>query len=129
LSATRYTARIWRSLASVAASWFVGSFFAGKAYAGQVQSLLKFTELKRVYDETHHVADGDKAAFNRATNTAPTQAARFGSHCDFIVCLPMPKGSQNSDNGLLSVNPENVSRRPWCMSVCNLADQPDHPRP
>ncbi|MEI6098174.1 MAG: PhoX family phosphatase [Alphaproteobacteria bacterium] len=111
-------------LAAVAASGFVGSFFAGKAYAGQAQSSLKFTELKRVYDETHHVADGYKAevvaawgdamkagqgAFDRATSTAADQAERFGYNCDFIAYMPLPKGSQNSDNGLLCVNNEYVS--------------------
>ena len=111
-------------LAAVAASGFVGSFFAGKAYAQEAQSSLKFTELKRVYDETHHVADGYKAevvaawgdpmkagqaAFDRATNTAATQAERFGYNCDFIAYMPLPRGSQNSDNGLLCVNNEYVS--------------------
>ncbi len=111
-------------LAAVAASGFVGSLFAGKAYAGEAQSSLKFTELKRVYDETHHVAEGYKAevvaawgdamkagqaAFDRATNTAADQAERFGYNCDFIAYMPLPKGSQNSDNGLLCVNNEYVS--------------------
>ena len=111
-------------LAAVAASGFVGSFFAGQAYAQEAQSSLKFTELKRVYDDTHHVADGYKAdvvaawgdamkagqdAFDRATSTAATQAERFGYNCDFIAYMPLPKGSQNSDNGLLCVNNEYVS--------------------
>ena len=97
-------------LAAVAASGFVGSLFAGKAYAQEAQSSLKFTELKKVYDETHHVADGYKAevvaawgdpmkagqaAFDRMANTAADQAERFGYNCDFIAYMPLPKGSQN----------------------------------
>jgi hypothetical protein len=47
-------------LSAVAASGFVGSLFSGQAHAQTAQSSLTFTELKRVYDQTHHVADGYK---------------------------------------------------------------------
>jgi uncharacterized protein len=111
-------------IAAVAASGFVGSLFSGQAHAQVAQSSLTFTELKRVFDQTHHVADGYKAdvvaawgdamqagqgAFDARSLTAADQAARFGYNCDFIAFMPLPRGSQNSDNGLLCVNNEYVS--------------------
>ena len=111
-------------LTAIAASGFVGSLFSGAAHAQAAQSSLTFTELKRVYDQTHHVADGYKAdvvaawgdamqagqgAFDAKALTAADQAARFGYNADFIAYMPLPKGSQNSDNGLLCVNNEYVS--------------------
>ena len=111
-------------LTAIAASGFVGSLFSGAAHAQAAQSSLTFTELKRVYDQTHHVADGYKAdvvaawgdamqagqgTFDVKALTAADQAARFGYNADFIAYMPLPKGSQNSDNGLLCVNNEYVS--------------------
>ncbi|CAN1560186.1 PhoX Predicted phosphatase [Paracoccaceae bacterium] len=111
-------------LTAVAAGGFVGSLFSGQAHAQGVQSSLTFTELTRIYDQTHHVAEGYKAevvaawgdamqagqaAFDAKTMTAADQAARFGYNADFIAYLPLPRGSQNSDNGLLCVNNEYVS--------------------
>jgi len=111
-------------LSAIAATGFVGSLFSGQAHAQGIQPSLTFTELKRIYDQTHHVAEGYKAevvaawgdavqagqaAFDAKTLTAADQAARFGYNADFIACMPLPKGSQNSDNGLLCVNNEYVS--------------------
>jgi len=111
-------------ITAVAASGFVGSLFSGAAHAQAATSSLTFTELKRIYDKTHHVADGYKAdvvaawgdamqagqgAPDLRTMTAADQASRFGYNCDFIGYMPLPKGSQNSDNGLLCVNNEYVS--------------------
>ncbi len=112
------------TLGAVAASGFVGSLFSGQAFAQDAQSSLMFTELKRVYDDKHRVADGYRAdvvaawgdpmkagqgAFDRAGLDAAAQAERFGYNCDFIAYMPLPRGSQNSDNGLLCVNNEYVS--------------------
>ena len=47
--------------ASAIAPGFAGSIFGGDAIAGGAQSSLTFTELKRVYDKTHHVAPGYRA--------------------------------------------------------------------
>ena len=111
-------------LGAVAAQGFVGSLFSGEAVAQDVSSSLGFTELKRVYDDKHHVADGYKAeavvawgdpmkasqeAFDVAKLDAATQAERFGYNCDFVAFMPLPKGSNSSDNGLLCVNNEYVS--------------------
>ena len=67
-------------LSAVAASGFVGSLFAGQAHAQAAQSSLMFTELKRVFDETHHVADGYKAEVVACRNSASrsrTSGSRF----------------------------------------------------
>ena len=84
-------------------------------------SSLTFTELKRVYDETDHVAGGyDKAvlirwgdpvvkgapAFAPAAQTAAAQAGQFGYNADFIAYLPLPRGSTSADHALLAVNHE-----------------------
>ena len=49
------------SVAAAISPGFVGSLFSGQAVAQTAQSSLQFTELRRVFDETHHVADGYKA--------------------------------------------------------------------
>ncbi len=111
-------------LSAVAASGFVGSLFSGAAHAQPAQSSLTFTELTRIYDATHHVAEGYRAdvvvawgdpmaagqgPFDPATMTGADLAGRFGYNCDFIAYMPLPKGSQNSDHGLLCVNNEYAS--------------------
>ena len=112
------------TLGAVAAQGFVGSLFSGQAHAQAAQSTLQFTELKRIFDETHHVADGYRAevvvgwgdpmqanqgAVDLATMDAAEQAARFGYNCDYIAYMPLPRGSQSSDHGLLCVNNEYTS--------------------
>ncbi len=111
-------------ITAVAAGGFVGSLFSGQAHAQDAQSSLQFTELKRIFDETHHVADGYRAdvvvgwgdpmkagqgAVDVSTITAEEQSERFGYNCDYIAYMPLPRGSQNSDNGLLCVNNEYIS--------------------
>ncbi len=49
------------TLGAVAAQGFVGSLFSGQAHAQDAMSTLQFTELQRIFDETHHVADGYRA--------------------------------------------------------------------
>jgi secreted PhoX family phosphatase len=93
---------------------------AGPARASATSSLT-FAELKRVYDQTHHVADGYQAAvvvrwgdslsdgapaFDPAAQTAAAQAAQFGYNCDHIGYFPLPQGSDTSDHGVLAVNNE-----------------------
>jgi secreted PhoX family phosphatase len=84
-------------------------------------STLTFTELAKVYDGTHHVAEGYEAkvllrwgdpivagapAFDPANQTAAAQAGQFGANNDFIGYVPLPYGSGASDHGLLCVNSE-----------------------
>jgi uncharacterized protein len=111
-------------LTAVASTGFVGSLFSGKAVAQENQSSMGFTELKRVYDDKHRVAEGYRAdvvaawgdpmkagqtAFDGKVMAAAEQAARFGYNCDFVAFMPLPKGSATSDHGLLCVNNEYVS--------------------
>jgi uncharacterized protein len=103
---------------------FVGSLFAGESHAAAAQSTLGFPELKRVYDKTHAVADGYDVAvvarwgdalaagldeFDGTKVTPEEQNKRFGYNSDFIAFMPLPKGSTNSDHGLLCVNNEYIS--------------------
>lgn len=112
------------TLGAVAASGFVGSLFSGAAHAQAVQSSLGFTELTRILDQDSHVAPGyradtlvrwgdamkaGQAIMEPAAMAAPDQADRFGYNCDFAAFMPLPKGSANSDHGLLCVNNEYAS--------------------
>ena len=111
-------------LGAIAAQGFVGSLFSGQAVAQEVRSTLAFTELTRVYDKSHHVADGYRAdvlvawgdpmkagqgPFDPATLDAAAQADRFGYNNDYLAFMPLPRGSGRSDHGLLCVNNEYVS--------------------
>ncbi|MCA3554657.1 PhoX family phosphatase [Aestuariivirga sp.] len=84
-------------------------------------SSLTFTELPRIYDHTHHVADGYKAdvvlrwgdkvaadapAFDPATQTADSQSKQAGYNNDHMAYFPLPMGSQSSEHGILAINNE-----------------------
>jgi uncharacterized protein len=117
---------LWRGSAAVAAAsaitpGFTGSIFGGEAMAGGTQSSLTFTELKRVYVKTHHIAPGyraevllrwgdkltaDAAEFDPAQQSGTSQSRQFGYNNDFVGYLPMPFGSNSSERGLLCVNHE-----------------------
>lgn len=100
---------------------FVGSAFSGSSIAKAATSTLGFTELKRIYDENHHVAPGfkvqvlarwgdkvmaDAPVFDPANQTVESQSRQFGYNNDFVAFLPLPLGSNSSDRGLLFVNHE-----------------------
>lgn len=91
------------------------------ARAATAESSLKFSEIPHGYDADLHVADGyeaqvllrwgDKVAagapeFAPGKQTADGQSKQFGYNCDFIGYMPLPAGSDNSENGLLFVNHE-----------------------
>ena len=112
------------TLGAVVAQGFVGSLFSGQAHAQDAQSSLQFTELKRVFDDKHRVADGYRADVVAAWGDpmkagqgpadvkamdAAAQAERFGYNCDYIAFMPLPRGSGASDHGLLCVNNEYIS--------------------
>lgn len=84
-------------------------------------STFTFKELPRIYDKTHHVADGYRAdvllrwgdkvtasapEFDPATQTVESQSAQAGYNNDHIAFMPLPLGSQSSGRGLLVVNNE-----------------------
>ncbi|HYM99014.1 MAG TPA: alkaline phosphatase PhoX, partial [Aestuariivirgaceae bacterium] len=100
---------------------FVGSVFESKAVAKGSISSLEFTELQRVYDQTHHIAPGyradvlirwgdklfaDAPDFDASKQSVESQSRQFGYDNDYIGYLPLPKGSNSSDHGLLCVNNE-----------------------
>jgi secreted PhoX family phosphatase len=110
--------------ALIAGGSFVGSLFAGESHAAAAQSTLGFPELKRVYDKTHAAAEGYEttvvarwgdalaaglAEFDGNKVAAAEQEKRFGYNCDYIAFMPLPKGTVNSDHGLLCVNNEYIS--------------------
>ena len=84
-------------------------------------STLGFAELRHQYAAGDAVADGyeiqtllrwgdpilaDAGAFDPTRLTAEDQARRFGYNNDYLDFMPLPKGSQTSDHGLLVVNHE-----------------------
>ena len=84
-------------------------------------STLKFAEIPHAYDANLHVAEGyeaqillrwgdkvmaDAPDFEPGNLTADAQAKQAGYNCDFIGYLPLPAGSDNSDNGILFINHE-----------------------
>lgn len=106
---------------------------AGVALAGMVKpaqaamgalknsTALTFSEISHGLDDKHHVASGYDAnilirwgdpitrnapAFNPGALTAAAQDGQFGYNNDFLAYMPLPKGSKNSDHGLLCVNHE-----------------------
>lgn len=91
------------------------------AAAATTGSTLTFPELAKIYDQTHHVAEGYDADIlirwgeaiiaggkdlDAANQNAADQAKQFGYNCDFVGYLPLPLGSNSSDHGLLCVNNE-----------------------
>jgi uncharacterized protein len=84
-------------------------------------STLAFPELRHQLSQTDAVADGyeiqmvirwgdpvlvDAPPHNPAAQTAEAQALQFGYNNDYLDYFPLPKGSSNSEHGLLAVNHE-----------------------
>ena len=116
-------------LKGIAATGTFGLF--GCAAPGNTQSgaddsaPLTFMEIGRSTDGQHHVAPGysvqvlmrqgdpiRKGAppYRPGKQTASDQKSQFGTDNDFIAYMPLPRGSNNSNHGLLGVNHE--SHRP-----------------
>ena len=113
---------------AAAGAWVAGllgsTAIRNTAAAATGGSTLTFPELKRVYDQTHHVAPGydaavlikwgdplfaDSPAFDYANPTPEQQLGAFGYNCDFIGFVPLPEGSDSTEHGLLCVNQEYIS--------------------
>ena len=86
------------------------------------KSSLRFQPLLHGADERMHVSAGHAAsvviawgdallpgapAFDPAKLDGESQRLQFGTDCDFIAYMPLPRGSDSSDHGLLCVNHEN----------------------
>jgi secreted PhoX family phosphatase len=112
-----------RGLAATAAVGTLGSALTRSAALAQSYGPSSFTfkELAKTLDATHHVAEGYDAGilirwgdklvgeapeFNANNLSAAAQEKQFGYNCDFIAYLPLPAGSQSSENGLLFINHE-----------------------
>lgn len=105
---------------------------AGAAMIGTIDSLLsstakastvslKFEEIQHTYSPTHTVAPGYRADvilrwgdklhpeapnFNASNLKANDQDMQFGYNTDFIGYMPLPKNTENSEQGLLGINNE-----------------------
>lgn len=84
-------------------------------------STLDFSPLAQKIHDTHRCAEGYDAQvlmrwgdwvlpgappFDPHHQTASAQKQQFGYNNDFVAFMPLPRGSQNSDHGLLCVNHE-----------------------
>jgi secreted PhoX family phosphatase len=108
-------------LKGMAASGAFGLFGCATP-GGASSSALTFAEVPRSNSDRHQVPAGYHAQvllrqgdpirpgapeYNPATQTGADQERQFGTDCDFIGYMPLPKGSSNSTRGLLGVNHEN----------------------
>jgi len=96
------------------------------AEAAAPKASMTFKEVPHILDEMHHVAEGydtqilmrwgdaveKKAADFDPMNQSPeAQLKQFGYNCDFIGFHSLPKGSGQSDHGLLCINHEYTNRQ------------------
>src|SRR6185369_6792840 len=108
-------------LSSAAAIGAVGGLMPRAAFAAKASSTLTFTELTRVYTETHHVAPGYSAnvlvrwgdpitanapAFDPKNLSAAAQAQQFGYNCDFVRYLAAPYGFGHREHCLVRAQNE-----------------------
>ena len=122
--ATRLGRRdVLRGLAAiaVAAAWPGLRAEPASAQPTSGGSTLTFTEIPHGLDDRHHVAPGYSAEvlirwgdpvlaaappFDAARLDRAAQARQFGYNNDFLAYMPLPRGSQSSEHGLLCVNHE-----------------------
>lgn len=125
---TRLSRRDW--LRGAAAVAMAGSLAPAllRAKGGSDEAAFTFTEIAHDMDPDAHVAPeyrmqvllrwGDALfpgmkPFDPTQQSAEDQERRFGYNNDYIAFLPLPRGSHNSEHGLLCVNHEYTN--PWIM--------------
>jgi len=112
--------QVLRGMAATAAGVTALGTGLGRAQAAGPSSL-GFKEISHDLDTGIAVAEGYDArvliawgdpilkralAFDHKILSAAAQVTQFGYNCDFIAFMPLPRGSTNSDHGLLCVNNE-----------------------
>jgi len=110
-----------RLLLQGAAAATLASALPVRAEMSSTAAPLDFRSIPLEVTPDHHVAEGYDArvvvrwgdaiksgapAFNAGQLTAADQDSMFGFNNDFVGYFPLPKGSRNSDHGLLFVNHE-----------------------
>jgi uncharacterized protein len=123
LTRTRMSRRTaLKGFVTTAAVGALGGTLTSKfALAQAGPSTLGFQSLEQVITENHAVAPGysanilirwgdkvlpDAPEFDPANQTADAQARQFGYNCDYLAYFPLPRGSDNSEHGLLHSNHE-----------------------
>jgi uncharacterized protein len=112
-----------KGMAATGAFGLFGCASTGETQSGSDGSApLTFAELGRSTSENHQVAPGYNAQvlirqgdpirkgaplYRPGQQTAGEQEVQFGTDNDFIAYMPLPRGSSNSNRGLLGVNHEN----------------------
>ncbi|MEO3433011.1 PhoX family phosphatase [Inquilinus sp. CAU 1745] len=99
-----------------------------------------FEEIEAGVDETHHVAAGHTAqvlirwgdpvvagapAFDPENQTAAAQEMQFGYNSDYVGYVPLPRGSETADHGLLVVNHEYVNSELMFPGLANAEGEYD----
>ena len=88
-------------------------------------STLGFQSIPQTITENHAIAPGYTAEvlirwgdkllpgapeFDPMSQTGDAQAKQFGYNCDYLAYFPLPRGSDNSEHGVLHVNHEYTSQ-------------------
>ncbi|MGQ0662653.1 MAG: PhoX family protein [Pseudomonadota bacterium] len=124
-----------KGVAASAAFGLFGGVLARAAGAQAFPSSLSFAEIAHGLDDQHHVASGygvqvlirwgdavfkDAPAFDPLRQSAAAQARQFGYDNDFLAFLPLPRGSRNSERGVLCSNHErNTPALMWPAAAGN----------